>query len=223
MAQPSDLFSLPLSSEAFRQFQQLSDWFNLWQRPEENDIWAFIWNSPHFSTTKAYKALIGHRRTHPLFKWLWKTNCQMKHKVFFWLLLKDRINTRDILQRKRMQLDSFTCDLCILQRLETATHLILRCNFAKACWESIGISYVSTRPILQIFKFIRRRLGVSFALEIIMLMAWRIWTIRNDWIFNNVHPTVQDCKRRFRNEFNLLLHRVKHPKIDEMKVWLVLH
>jgi hypothetical protein len=24
----------------------------------------------------------------------------MKHKVFFWLLLKDRINTRDILQRK---------------------------------------------------------------------------------------------------------------------------
>ena len=76
---------------------------------------------------------------------------------------------------------------------------------------------------LAIFKAIRRRLGVSFALEIIVLMAWSIWTTRNDWIFNNVHPTIQGCKRKFCKEFNLLLHRVKHPKIDEMKVWLALH
>jgi len=66
---------------------------------------------------------MGHKRIHPLFKWLWKTNCQMKHKgFFFWLLLKDGMDTRDILQRKGMQLDSFTCDLCILQRLETTIH-----------------------------------------------------------------------------------------------------
>ena len=27
----------------------------------------------------------------PAFKWLWKSSCQNKHKVFFWLLLKDRL------------------------------------------------------------------------------------------------------------------------------------
>ncbi|KAG2576649.1 hypothetical protein PVAP13_6NG056066 [Panicum virgatum] len=72
-------------------------------------------------------------------------------------------------------------------------------------------------------QFIRRRLNVSYALEIIILMVWSIWTTRNDWVFNNIHPTVQDCKRRFCNEFNLLLHRVKPPKLDEMKVWFALH
>ncbi|KAG2543454.1 hypothetical protein PVAP13_9NG747977 [Panicum virgatum] len=33
-----------------------------------------------------------------------------------------------------MVLESVTCDLCILQRTETDVHLILRCNFANACW-----------------------------------------------------------------------------------------
>ena len=191
MTQLSDVFSLPLSTEAFQHFQQLSEWFNQWQKPDDNDIWTFICDSPFFSTTKAYKALIWHGRTHPLFKRMWKTKCQMKHKVFFWLLLKDRINTWDILQRKRMELESVTCDLCILQRLETATHLILWCNFGKACWESIGIRYIPTRSMLQIFKSIQRRLGVFFELEIIVLMAWSFWTTRNDWIFNNIHSTVQ--------------------------------
>jgi hypothetical protein len=39
-----------------------------------------------------------------------------------------------------MELDSYTCDLCILQRPETGAHLFLRCNFAKACWNSIGVT-----------------------------------------------------------------------------------
>jgi hypothetical protein len=38
----------------------------------------------------------------------------MKHKIFFWLLLNDRINTKDLLQRKNYNLDSYTCDMCIL-------------------------------------------------------------------------------------------------------------
>lgn len=77
--------------------------------------------------------------------------------------------------------------------------------------------------MMEIFKRIRTRLNVSFALEIIVLMVWSTWTMRNDWIFNNVHPTVQDCKRKFRNEFLLLLHRAKQNKMDEMKVWLELN
>jgi hypothetical protein len=69
----------------------------------------------------------------------------MNHKVFFWLVLKDRINTRDMLRRRGMELDSFVCEMCILQVPETSVHLLLRCNFAKACWASIGVQYVPSR------------------------------------------------------------------------------
>jgi hypothetical protein len=42
----------------------------------------------------------------------------MKHKVFFWLLLKDRLSTRDLLQRQHLVLGSYTCDLCIRRKLK---------------------------------------------------------------------------------------------------------
>ena len=44
--------------------------------------------------------------------------------------------------------------------------VLLRCNFAKACWESIGISFNSSRPILQIFRKLKRN---------------RIWVFHSSW------------------------------------------
>jgi hypothetical protein len=145
-------------------------------------------------------------------QWLWKSKFQMKHKVFFWLLLKDRLSTRDLLWRKNMELDSYTCDLCILQKLKSAAHLFLRCNFAKACWYSVGISVVTTRSVTQIIDSIRRKLEVPFSMDIIIIMSWSIWVVRNDWIFNGQDPSMQACKQKFMSEFNLLLHRIKPDK-----------
>jgi hypothetical protein len=46
----------------------------------------------------------------------------MKHKVFLWLFLKDRLNTRGLLRRKHMQLDSYTYEMCLLQKVESVRH-----------------------------------------------------------------------------------------------------
>jgi hypothetical protein len=64
---------------------------------------------------KAYKHLIGSNVVHPVFHWQWSTADQQKHKLFFWLLLQDRLSTRGLLKRGHMQLDSYTCELCLLQ------------------------------------------------------------------------------------------------------------
>jgi hypothetical protein len=98
----------------------------------------------------------------------------MKHKVFFWLLLVNRLNTRGLLQRRGMILDSYTCDLCILQLPETNAHLFLHCNFAKACWNSFGVNYPSSATVLQIFEKIKKDLALPFFMEIIILLAWSI-------------------------------------------------
>jgi hypothetical protein len=49
---------------------------------EERDIWTYIWGNGLFTINKAYKALADHSQTHPVFKWLWKSKCQPKHRVF---------------------------------------------------------------------------------------------------------------------------------------------
>lgn len=148
---------------------------------------------------------MGHRNIHPTFHWIWKFKCQMKHKVFFWLLLKDRVSTRDLLRIRNMELDSCTCELCILQRQETLSHLFLRYNFAKACWQSIGVSVITTRPMLQIFRQIKEKIQRPFFMGIIILMSWCIWTTRTDWMFSNLHPYINTCIRKFMTEFSLVI------------------
>nr|TKW02808.1 hypothetical protein SEVIR_7G037600v2 [Setaria viridis] len=118
-----------------------------------------------------------------------------------------------------MQLDSYNCELCILQKVEKVSHLFFGCNFAKRCWNTIGISYTSTRTPQQIIRQVRNRLGLPFAMEIILLMTWSIWKMRNAWMFNNEDPTVERCKLTFIQEFSMLRHRAKPRHLPMMEVW----
>jgi hypothetical protein len=92
-----DLFYLPLSDEAYQQFQELLQLLNDLHLQAEPDQWTYIWGSSGFSPKKAYMHLTGSPQVHPVFRWLWKTCCQNKRKIFFWLLLKDRLSTRQLL------------------------------------------------------------------------------------------------------------------------------
>ena len=47
------------------------------------------------------------RESAKVFRWLWKTCCQNKRKIFFWLLLKDRLSTRQLLRRRHMFLEDY--------------------------------------------------------------------------------------------------------------------
>jgi hypothetical protein len=106
---------------------------------DENDKWIYNWGSSIFASAKVYKILVGHSGIHPTYKWLWKSNCQPKHKVFFWLLINDKLSTRNILKRKNMHLDSYNCVLCSLLTEETMSHVFVDRSFARMCWDIIGI------------------------------------------------------------------------------------
>jgi hypothetical protein len=70
-----------------------------------------------------------------------------------------------------MHLESYTCDLCIMQKEEKLRHLFYRCPFAKECWLQIGINLPTRLKPDRATRYIRRKLEVSFAMEIIILMC----------------------------------------------------
>jgi hypothetical protein len=93
-----------------------------------------------YFSARAYRYLIGSRQIHPAFKSIWTSSCQPKHWVLFWLLLKNRLNTKNLLRRKNMNPDSFYCEMCLLQKEENLRHLFFRCPFAKNCRNQIGVT-----------------------------------------------------------------------------------
>jgi hypothetical protein len=129
-----------------------------------------------------------------------KTGCGIKHRMFFWLLLQDKLNTQDRLRRRHMHLDSYTCENYILQRMETSYHLFLRCNFAKSYWASIGLISPQIQCPQRATMRLKRQLNMAGALELIILMTWSIWQCKNNWIFDNIAPTVERCRGIFLQE-----------------------
>jgi hypothetical protein len=79
----TSLFQLPLSQAAFLQFQTVQQILNDTDLDDTKDKWIYSWGSDLFASAKVYRILFGHSVLHPVYRWLWKSNCQPKHKVFF--------------------------------------------------------------------------------------------------------------------------------------------
>lgn len=114
---------------------------------------------------------------------------QPKHKSFFWLLLQNRLNTRGTMRRRNVFFESYTCDMYIVQKEETLRHLFIQCNFARNCWNSIGINIPRHLTLKQLIRWLRRKLQVPFHMDAIILMSWSICTTRKkmDFLANRPH------------------------------------
>jgi hypothetical protein len=82
----SRIFQLPLPMAASQPLAELMDSLEEWNRePNSSDCWTYIWGSGVFTSKQAYNILIGQRQASAPFQWIWKSYCQGKVKVFFWL------------------------------------------------------------------------------------------------------------------------------------------
>lgn len=187
---------------------------------EQLDQWSYIWGNNQFTSRRAYKVLIGSSQVHQVYKWLWETCCQNKRNFFFWLLLKDRLSTRELLRRKHMFLQDYNCVFCSYGVEESLSHLFFDCPFAQACWNTLNLMIPVNCTTEQIIETFKLQLHLPYFMEVIITMCWAIWTCRNDVIFRNIPATVRRCKMIFKSEFALVILRAKssfHPSID---LWL---
>jgi hypothetical protein len=64
------------------------------------DTWKVFGNAVTTNFSCVYSSLVDFGGTIYALKWIWQGCCQQKHKVFFWLMVHNRLNTRAMLQRK---------------------------------------------------------------------------------------------------------------------------
>jgi hypothetical protein len=141
-------------------------------------------------------------------------------KFFFCLLSHDRLSTRNILRRKNMFLQSYNCVLCNLSVEESVEHLFLHCEFAKTCWNLLGLVVPSSLDPFQNMEHFKAQLKVSFFMEIIILLCWSIWSVTNNYIFRAEEPSRDQCKFIFKNVFRLVILRAKKKYLPNIETWL---
>jgi hypothetical protein len=106
-------------------------------------------------------------------------------KVFFWLLLNDRLNTRNLLRHKWFHIPSVNCVLCNHDSEETLKHLFFECEFAQSCWMALHIVWDLSLSVLEMIEQQKRQFLLDCYMEVIMMAAWAIWIHRSNIIFNN--------------------------------------
>ena len=128
----SEHFHTPMSQQAFQQYNLLQE--HLLERPTNaTNEWIVKGSTRWYSSIKMYHHMMGPSIVHSMFNYIWKTSRRLRHKIFLWLLLHDRVNTRDLPNRKSIHLENYNCALCVDNTKETLLDLFSNCPFGLLC------------------------------------------------------------------------------------------
>lgn len=193
-------------------------------------LWLMlIWRIPEnlfgggstYTSAKFYKYIFEALPEDVVLKAIWKSKCLPKLRVFAWLLFLDRLNTKDLMQRKNWQIEGGPhCVLCNLSQLETRDHLFFGCPFASSCWGAVGINWDTTLwPSIR-FARAHNAFNKPCFMEIVVCAAWNIWKERNGLIFNNQAPSLARWMVRFKSDVMVHQYRVKAALVQPLLDWV---
>ena len=161
------------------------------------NVCTWKWQSGGQYSAKSYQHLIksGGRTNWP-FQEIWITKIPPTVKVFLYLLLQDKLLTKQVLQRRNIYCtgNCVTCNHCTL---ETAFHLIFNCQYAVRAWARmatlLGCSLLRVIDDVEVtwtksMLLIRSKGDHDYKLIMVCFMSlcWHLWLHRNNCIFRGV-------------------------------------
>ena len=90
-----------------------------------DDMWTWRHGKKsEYSAKKYYEFVHQPVIANPILSWVWKSYCTVTVKMFAWLVIMDRVNTKDMIQRRHWKInDGPSCVLCPTGVLEDRNHL----------------------------------------------------------------------------------------------------
>jgi hypothetical protein len=163
-----------MSREAYNELLQLQNFLDDLHPVDQDgkDSWIYIWGQHRYSSSKYCHYHFRDIQPNLTILWIWKSKCIPKIKFFAWLLLNDRLNTRNILRRRREFLeDGYSCVLCLDDVEESVEHLFFDCHSAACRWFALGITWNDHLNIHQNIQAAKLDFAQPFFMEIFMIGA----------------------------------------------------
>jgi hypothetical protein len=157
---------------------------------DSKDMPSWILDKKGFSVKSLYVKF--KRNTIKKSYWfIWKAKIPQRIKVFLWLILENKILSKENLKKKKWH-GNVNCNWCGC--LETTNHIFYTCQVASFTWRVIQMALVS----LSIPKIANEMFGLwlcsfkKYERNLITIgcsaVLWSLWNIRNDCCFNNISP-----------------------------------
>jgi hypothetical protein len=67
---------------------------------------------------------------------------------------------------------------------------------------------------------LKHAIAQPFFLELITLVCWALWIIRNEFIFKGIPPSIYRSRNIFKDELALLLHKAGRKSYVGMRAWV---
>ena len=161
------------------------------------DTW--VWEkelSGLFTCNSLFKTLIDKPTfiSSKFYHFTWKLSIPIKVRVFGWLLTLKKLNTQDLLQRRKLFL-SISPNWCVMCRKssESVNHLFLHCSVAQKVWtviiQKFNIIWVLPQDVNHLIEgdFLlgrEKRTKLLWPL-VIYAVLWSLWSERNQRIFKD--------------------------------------
>jgi hypothetical protein len=170
-------------------YDELINYCNQVSLSDQEDKIVWTLEKKGFSVNSLYRKKMENQTLIP-YKFLWKSKWPHKIKVFFWLVVRNKILTKDNL-RKRCWIGSLNC--CFYGVDESIDHLFFKCPIAQYMWRVIQIA-LNLRSIPKNIKdlydnwFCKPKDKMThLVLFGCGALFWAIWRTRNDWCFGKNH------------------------------------
>ena len=210
-----------LSDVALGELEQLTSIMAAWELADTPDQRSspFADSSGKLHTSALYKMMRSTQNTKsPLATFIWRDRAPPRVQFFSWLLVQERIQSREHLKRKHVVTDA-VCEVCNHAE-ETAAHIIFHCAFAASFWEAIHVELPTNMtpmklPQLQPPAHIPGKHFDTF----LLLCCWQLWKRRNNVIFRQQSDPVGAVLRAAKEEARTWSFRLPHRDLAVGVSW----
>lgn len=149
---------------------------------------TILWNydSKGVYTVKSFYNIVNFRGVLPTnIPVIWKFKIPPRIQIFLWLLTKNKLLTRDNLQ-KRQNVDDATCLFC--KEPESIHHLFFDCVVSVELWRVISdmSNYTNELTSVAMLEWWTRNCNRTADVMFHSAALWTLWRYRNDMCFNHV-------------------------------------